>query len=381
MTIKLPDSVRLVTVEAFGETIGTLTRPGPYTFSYLDRHAKSASITMSPKQRLLYNHGQVHPIFAQHLPEGFVRRYISERLERQADVNDLYLLALQGSKGLGHLGFVSNMPTINSVPLTLRDITAGNGKGSLFADLLDAYFLNGVASGVQPKVLIPVQKSSTFNADFIVKSFDSTYPHLAVNEFVCMSAAKHCGIEVPNFWISDDQSCFVVERFDRDQDGGRLAMEDFTVLLNRTKYIGSYETLLKAAQTLGSPAMVKKLWEYIVFSCLVGNGDAHLKNFAILYDQHGKDFRVAPMYDVVNTLIYASLDNNMALKLSGSKKFPTWDVLMKLAAQFGVAYSVDRIESMADNIMDYLKGSEYKAVFPELFTSISDNVSMVMLRD
>jgi len=50
----------------------------------------------------------------------------------------------------------------------------------------------------------------------------------------------------------------------------------------------------------------------IVFNCLIGNGDAHLKNFALQYTPGESDIKLCPAYDITNTLLYPTIDNKMA---------------------------------------------------------------------
>ena len=67
------------------------------------------SLTMTQSNLDGYSSGALHPIFAQNLPEGFNRRFISEKLARYAKVNDMYLLALQGDHaGQPHLNCLPN---------------------------------------------------------------------------------------------------------------------------------------------------------------------------------------------------------------------------------------------------------------------------------
>ena len=145
---------------------------------------------------------------------------------------------------------------------------------------------------MQPKVSIPnantVQTDRAVpQKDLIVKSFDAEFPLLTVNEFVCMQAARHCGLEPPKTYLSENLETYVVERFDRSSDGTKLGYEDFTTLMKKSngpnaKYTSSYETLLKATYLYtSSVAEVEKMYKYIVFNCLIGNGDEHLKNFAL----------------------------------------------------------------------------------------------------
>ena len=99
---ELPNKISHIQVQAFGRGSGELTQPGHFSYQYTSQNP--VSLTMK-YQQAPYNHGALHPIFSQNLPEGYVRRYISEKLRRHANINDMYLLALQLDKGIGHLSY------------------------------------------------------------------------------------------------------------------------------------------------------------------------------------------------------------------------------------------------------------------------------------
>jgi hypothetical protein len=78
-----------------------------------------------------------------------------------------------------------------------------------------------VCSDVQPKLLMPdadrhpiTDRVTVIRSDLIVKSTGDEWPDLTQNEFICTTAAKRAGIDVPEFYLSDDQQMFVIERFD-----------------------------------------------------------------------------------------------------------------------------------------------------------------------
>ena len=108
-----------------------------------------------------------------------------------------------------------------------------------------------------------------------------------------------------------------------------------------------------------SPSEVEKMYKYIVFNCLIGNGEAHLKNFALQYSPDMQNIFVSPPFDITHTLIYESIDNKMALKLAGSKMFPDLSHLIKLAESdhFRIRNPKEIIESFSENILDYLHTS------------------------
>ena len=379
-----------ITVCANQAELGILTYGSVHHYQPT-QETQHVSLTMTQRGMDGYSSRALHPIFAQNLPEGFNRRLIAEKLSRYAKVNDMYLLALQGDQGIGMLSYKSELNLPEADSLSLGEILSYRSNEPLFPQLLEKYYLRTSLAGMQPKVSIPnaitVQTDITVQQrDLIVKSFDSEFPLLTVNEFVCMQAARQCGLEPPKAYLSENLETYVVERFDSSNDGTKLGYEDFTTLMKKSndpnaKYTGSYETLLKATYIYtGSAAEVEKMYKYIVFNCLIGNGDAHLKNFALQYSADMKNIFVSPPFDITHTLIYQSIDNKMALKLAGSKAFPDLSHLIKLAEsnQFRIRNPKEIIESFSENILNYLQTSNEVQLFNGLRTSIEHSISKIM---
>lgn len=386
----LPTKINNITVCSDNTELGVLTHGSVHHYQPT-QDKRYVSLTMTQKGMDGYASGALHPIFVQNLPEGFNRRFIAEKLARYAKVNDMYLLALQGEHSVGMLSYQSELALPETESVSLSDILSYNSAEPLFPQLLEKYYLRNSLAGVQPKVSIPsagtIKTSRTIEQkDLIVKSFDAEFPLLTVNEFVCMEAARHCGLEPPRTYLSESLETFVIERFDRADDGTKLGYEDFTTLLKKSndpdaKYSSSYETLLKATHLYtNSQAEVEKIYQYIVFNCLIGNGDAHLKNFALQYTSDMSHIFVSPPFDVTHTLIYDAIDNKMALKLSNSKAFPDESHLLKLAEgeRFRIRKAKEIIESICDGIMDYLKYSNEVQLFGGLRESIERSVSSVL---
>lgn len=107
-------------------------------------------------------------------------------------------------------------------------------------------------------------------------------------------------------------------------------MEDFCVLNGKRtdqKYSGSYETsvIKRLHQFADSPHLIadlEKLFTLIAINCALRNGDAHLKNFGIVYDDVLGVARLSPVYDLVTTAVYLPKDS-MALTLNGSTQWPS----------------------------------------------------------
>lgn len=195
---------------------------------------------------------------------------------------------------------------------------------------------------MQPKVLIrdsatTVDRLTHRGATHLVKSFrPEEYPELAANEYFCMRAALHSGLEVPKFELSEHGKFLIVQRFDLN-DKGCLGFEDFCVLNawpSKAKYDGSYEGAAKQIKEFVSPPLLRHALEsffrIVALSSALKNGDAHLKNFGVLYEHCGADaqIRLAPAYDIVTTSVYIKADS-MALLLGGSKAWPKYKMLMR----------------------------------------------------
>ena len=378
----LPERILRLSVHVAGQSSGILNRTAQFSYTYTNEDLP-VSLTM-PYQPESYTHGTLHPIFTQNLPEGYLRRYISEKLIRYANVDDMYLLALMGEKGIGHLSYDAGITLPEPNPITIDDILHWSGKESLFPQLLDRYYLNGMASGVQPKVM--VSRSTLLQQDVIVKTFDDEFPLLTVNEFVCMKCAEYCGLDTPKVWLSDDLQHYVVERFDVDNDGNKKGIEDYATLMGRTgdqKYLGSYENVMKAThRNTHSPEEVDKMFTLIAFNCLIGNGDAHLKNFSLQYSTNQSDIRLSPVYDVTHTLIYPTIDNTMALKLRKSRSFPTRRDLIEFAFNAGMtrSFAADTVDSMAQGILECLSSLNEVLLMDGLRESIEKHVNSTMAK-
>ena len=198
----------------------------------------------------------------------------------------------------------------------------------LFHELVARYALQSGISGVQPKVLLEASERSTLtSAGYIVKSWGTDYPFLAANEYFCMTAAKLAGLPTPEFFLSDNGGLFILRRFDIKDDGSAMGFEDMCSLQalgTARKYTGSYERVAKTIKNFISgpclPAAREQFFSTLVLSVMLRNGDAHLKNFGVLYDEPTGSVELAPVYDLVTTTAYIRNDVP-ALTLGGTKKW------------------------------------------------------------
>lgn len=220
----------------------------------------------------------------------------------------------------------------NSLEKKLEEILAWDGAEDIFAGLVNRYILRAGISGVQPKALVPEhqdsapQRFTSKTSDLIIKTGRDEFPGLTISEFLCMSIAREAGIAVPEFYLSDNGKLFVMRRFDRDEQLNPIGFEDMAALMGlaaEQKYSKSYSAIAKAIRLFCPPDQVPtslaQLFAMVSLSCIVGNGDAHLKNFGLLYsDPTQRDARLAPAYNIVSTTAYIPEDV-LALDLVGNK--------------------------------------------------------------
>lgn len=343
----------MIHVLADGLQTGALEKtPGKphHVFTYFPgvRQAQSVSLTMPARlQSYLSSPGRLHPIFDMNLPEGFLRRYLEKAVP---DCDDLRLLEVTGPSQVGRLGYRSATRSRDtSIPeFNVQEILAHHGAEDLFQELLRIYAASSGVSGVQPKVLVrdvwhtkisPDHKLAIRGTTHMVKAWDAQYPHLAYNEYFCLLAAQHAGLATPYREVSGNGKFLVIERFDLTEHDTYLGFEDFCVLAglpSAKKYHGSYEQLSKVAKSYcvrdGLGECLAGLFKMIVTSVVLRNGDAHRKNFCLIYDNpEERRGKLAPTFDVVTTTAYLPHDA-MALTLDGSKKWPDRKRLLNFAA-------------------------------------------------
>jgi len=163
-------------------------------------------------------------------------------------------------------------------------------------------------SGVQPKLSLKLDKkkneliSVAQGGEYILKPQTATYPNIPENEQCCMDMAEAFKIEVPPHCLiplKDDTLAYIVKRFDREE-GEKFPQEHFAQILERKeKYDGTIEQIGKMIRKLSTaPGLDNQyLFVRVVFNFIIGNGDAHLKNYSLLTKDDS--IRLSPAYDLV----------------------------------------------------------------------------------
>lgn len=336
-------TIRALDITTNGQLAGRLEQSGraDYAFAYrTDQPHNAVSLTM-PVRTASYQYAGLHPVFAQNLPEGYLRDVVSRAIAKIHGSGELAMLASLGPYQIGRLGY--------QLPGEQKQTEAGaehletllkSKNPELFAELVEKYALRSGVSGIQPKLLVNVSDKAVIRSGrLIVKAWGEDYPDLALNEYFCMRLAQAAGLQVPKFAVSDNGRLLLMERFDIGESGDFFGFEDGCSLLGlqpEEKYDSTYERLARAITDYVSPEHrrvgLRDLFVSLLVSCVVRNGDAHLKNYAVLYDSPGRNVRLSPVYDIVTTTVYLPSDVP-ALHLAGSKRWWKPSLLKRFARQ------------------------------------------------
>ena len=202
-------------------------------------------------------------------------------------------------------------------------------------------------SGVQKKISVSVSADrltlqiASEHGFYILKPPTDTYPSLPENEHIAMLLAKLSKINVGEFGLIriEDGLAFLTKRFDRTDDGRKLHQEDFCQLESLSpseKYNGSGELCARIIKRFASEPGIEtlKLFEQLVFSWWIGNGDLHLKNISITVDYEGI-VKLTPAYDLVSTHLVMEGDP-LALPIGGRNKKRQRSTWLKFAKYCGI---------------------------------------------
>ncbi len=188
--------------------------------------------------------------------------------------------------------------------------------------------------GVQQKVSAVFSvKQKTFElvsqgGRYIIKPPSLFYPELPENEALTMTLAKLVGLNVPFHGLiynQDGSFSYFIKRFDREGKTKKIACEDLAQLSlqsRKTKYRSSME---KVAELISDPALISfpaiekiTLFKLTLFNFLIGNEDAHLKNYSVV--RHARKISLSPAYDLLNsTIALKNPKEEFALPLHGKK--------------------------------------------------------------
>ena len=203
-------------------------------------------------------------------------------------------------------------------------------------------------SGVQPKLSVHLDKRGKVlkvvekGGSYILKPHVERFSHLPENENLCMNIAENLKIETPPHGLlrlQDGALCYIVKRFDRLDNGTKLPQEDFQQLTGiDDKYAGSIERIGKVLLENSDAPLLDAvlLFERLLLFFIIGNGDAHLRNFSLLKKPE-LGYRLSPVYDIVNSRLVLPLEQEeMSLSINGKRNRLRRDDFILFAAQMGI---------------------------------------------
>ena len=280
---------------------------------------------------------RLHPTLSNLLPEGSLRELIAQGLKVHID-NEFHILSYLGQDLPGAL--VAEPMEPDDVPDSILSI---HGKAKVVKFEKVTHEKKFSLAGVQMKFSMK-EKDGRYNlskgdtlGDWIIKTPSTKYEDVPVNEFTAMTLASMAGVDVPEIKLveldkldnlpqiklPDEKLAFAIKRFDRN-DGQRIHTEDFAQVLVKyphEKYnSANYEQIGKILYGFSGDGLAdtQQLARRLLVNILLANGDAHLKNWSLLYSDQITP-QLSPAYDIVTTSVYIDGEKHYALNLGKTK--------------------------------------------------------------
>lgn len=330
-----------LSVRLNGISIGILELASQYemSFRYLEGVTKPISLSM-PVEGSPFGNSLCETFFGGLLPESIdARKAIARKFEVNPN-STFSLLSAIGHECAGAVSFHtldSSIQADGSREPKVKKISAKQLEKHIIELPQKPLFL-GVSdlrlslAGVQEKAAVCLIDNNVCLAldgtptTHILKPAIAKYPGTVQNEYLCMRSAKKLGLEVPKVEIrqAGSQIYLLVERYDRSIDAKqkirRLHQEDFCQALGKREKYERYDgpslrDCFELTYDFARPAFARNaLMDIVVFNFLIGNMDAHGKNFALVYDENWK-IRLAPFYDLLCNEVYEDLTREMSMKI------------------------------------------------------------------
>ncbi len=325
-------------------------------------------IFLDDLEHIHHSRARVPPWFSNLLPEGPLRELVA----KQAGVSpmrEFFLLHRLGDDLPGAVRIVADETLTEPDDDPIFQSDKQEMPGSWHFSLAGVQLKFSAQRG-ERGFTIPV---SGRGGDWIVKLPDARYPKVPENEYATMLWAKASGIRIPELELVDvakvsglpaavgafrEQMALVVRRFDRPTPARRVHMEDFAQILGlypEEKYQKyNYETLASLIFNLVGETGLDEFICQLVFIIASGNGDAHHKNWSLLYPE-GIKAELSPAYDLVSTIQYMQ-DDNLALNLAKSKRWEdvNMESFRRMARKIGGEEDrmVARVQAAIDAILN-----------------------------
>lgn len=319
-----------------------------YRFSYLPgvQEKDAVSLVMPVDQSYDDLFQVIPPALQVNLPEGYLLNTLQETVGKALKLDDdLDILALVGRHTVGRVQLVPegeplesrNKPLLEQAESLLRNPDARQ----ILSESLEKFAQYTGLSGVLPKGFArkaAMPQEGTFSvalSDAILKMETEEYPGVCAVEHACLELSRNAGIPTVESKLSDTGEVLLVKRFDVLPNGDRLGFEDFCALTGvpktakykrDLKYVANVLHTFSGDHDSYNPENLENFFALTVLNTAVQNGDAHLKNFGVLYENPVSPVRFAPAYDLVSTTTWIPRDLP-ALPMGGISLFPTREEL------------------------------------------------------
>jgi serine/threonine-protein kinase HipA len=294
---------------------------------------------------------RLHPIFSNLLPEGAMRQWFAQQLKIHPD-NEFPMFAQLGKDLPGAL--IANVMKPDDVPAyVLQQQTKITPIEFSIVEKQQQFSL----AGEQMKFSMKKQDGRyQINqqgelGSWIIKTPSTRHKFVPLNEYTAMTLAGAVGVEIPDIRLvpmenldnlppinlPDETLAYAIRRFDRSSNNERIHTEDFAQVFFKyphDKYQATnYEQIAKILYQYSGNQLdnVQQLARRLLVNILLANGDAHLKNWSLIY-RNGITPELSPAYDILTTRLYIKNETDIALNLGDSKSwydinlnhFETW---------------------------------------------------------
>jgi serine/threonine-protein kinase HipA len=372
---------RTLEVWCFDEHAGVVAEePGGMAFTYAESWLAAGRPPLSHSLQLdgSYSAAAAGAYFGGLLPEGAPRVRVARNLGVSAE-NDFALLAALGGDTAGAISLLAAGERPAAVGRDVQWLT--ESELAVLIDELPSRPLHAgedgeyrlSLAGAQDKLPVVVAPDGQIGltkgrtpSTHILKIPIAGHDGTIANEALCPAIGRLLGIETVNASPRRvaGRELLLVERYDREHTGDtvrRLHQEDFCQALGipaRRKYqneggpalVDCFALLREAVAVPAREAL--KLLDTIVLSFLIGNNDAHGKNYSLLYLYGSPKATFAPAYDLLSTVVYPGLSRKMAVSIGGEYRpdYVQAHHLNELLEQAGLgrAAARRRIRALAD---------------------------------
>src|SRR5580698_4596009 len=358
-----------------------------YVESWLNKPGATPLSQSLPLRTRRFNRNECRGYFAGILPEESKREIIARNLGISAR-NDYAMLERIGGECAGAVTFVAHGQGLPERNYGYRQLSE-NELAAILKELPKRPLLAGddgirlSLAGAQDKVAVRIEDGKVClplggaPSTHIVKPAVERFDGVVFNEALCMKLAAATGLSAATVETRNVEGIdyLLVDRYDRIHRTApsgepmleRLHQEDFCQALgivSEQKYQKEGGPSLKQCFALlrevsSAPVIdLARLLDAVIFNYLVGNNDAHGKNFSLLYRGAGTEnfeIRLSPLYDIVSTVYYPELSRDMAMRIGDeySLEKVTAKNFEQLAEEAGLGKPLvrARVPEMAERII------------------------------